>query len=101
LTYLQEALVYFAKGWFPLPAYIQTLSLRPALYTSLYYYPHPGGPASTMEQGTCVAVATALGERYPGLGAVTFMGSNGYHCERIAGMRNGKNRWSVIANRVK
>ena len=97
-THLQEALVYFARGWYRLPAGIQTLSFRPGLFPSNSTHPDSFGPPSSAKERTCIAVVTALGERYPSLGRVTLMGSDGYRCEMVRRMGNGSTVWSILAD---
>jgi hypothetical protein len=96
---LQEALIYLARGWYPLPAGIQSLTLRPGVFPNDRdsTYLHPFGPPRTVYEMTCRAVVTALGERYPRLRSVTLMGSNGYRCTRTPGIGNGAARWTILA----
>jgi hypothetical protein len=100
---LQEALTYFTLGWYPLPAGIQTLLLMPGVFPSLSditwpMYPPPFGSPGPVEEMTLDAVVTALGKRYPSLGSVTLMASNGCLRERmrIPGIGNGATRWTVL-----
>ena len=97
-TRLQEALVYFARGWYRLPTGIQTLSFRPGSFRRNGTCIRPFRPPSTVEERACVAVVTALGERYPSLCSVTLIGTDGYRCKRVFGMGNGSTVWSVLAN---
>ncbi|KAJ2935019.1 hypothetical protein H1R20_g2066, partial [Candolleomyces eurysporus] len=91
----REALIYFAQGLYPLPTGIQTLSFK---HGSFPGYRMPLKPSRPVNQETCLALVTALGERYPSLGAVTLIGRDGYHCEKIRGLEDGTTRWTVLAN---
>ncbi|RXW21254.1 hypothetical protein EST38_g4612 [Candolleomyces aberdarensis] len=98
----QEALVYFAQGWYPLPTGIETLSLSPGFFPTDSDDIFPSvEPPFTVEQSTCIAVVTTLGERYPNLGNVTLTGivPDGYIYERIRGISNGTTSWTVRTTR--
>jgi hypothetical protein len=93
---LQEALIFFAQGWYPLPTSIRTVSFNPVdgpfPVDSFHTLPFGRG-----EQRISIAVVTALGERYPSLGAVTLVDPDGRRGERVRGMGNGATMWSVLA----
>ncbi|RXW22087.1 hypothetical protein EST38_g3759 [Candolleomyces aberdarensis] len=91
----EEALIYFAQGWYPIPTNIQTLSIRPG--TFLGDDSGPVWPSGSVQQETCIAILTALGERYPSLAVVMLNHSDVYRCERIRGVGNGTMRWTVLA----
>ncbi|KAJ2925935.1 hypothetical protein H1R20_g11158, partial [Candolleomyces eurysporus] len=90
----EEAVIYLAQGWYPLPTGTETLSLSPGFFPS-HSDSDIFGPSSTVEQGTCIAVVTALGERYPSLGTITLIGPDGYLCKRIQGISNSTTSWTV------
>jgi hypothetical protein len=79
---IQEALFYFAQGWYPLPPTVQRVSFRDGLF--------PGHSRPAMSKGRCIAVATALGKRYPSLLSMAFC-LDGRRCERMEG---DKERWT-------
>ncbi|KAJ2915414.1 hypothetical protein MD484_g4973, partial [Candolleomyces efflorescens] len=97
-----EALAYFAKGWFPLPVNIRTLSLTPAPRPqqipgvgAIDFHLTFFSPSSMRESGSRAAIVAALGERYPSLETVTFFGSEGPRYGRTTSWGNGKTRWSL------
>lgn len=82
---LQEALIFFSQGWYPLPKSIRTVLFHPV-----------EGPFSDGGFHS-LPIVTALGERYPSLGAVTLFDSDGRRRERVRGMGIGATMWSVRA----
>ncbi|KAJ2916539.1 hypothetical protein MD484_g3869, partial [Candolleomyces efflorescens] len=99
----QEALIYIARGWYPLPPGIQTLWLRPGAFPSRHDADDPYLPAfgliRPIYQMSARVIVAALGARYPKLHSVTLMvGYNGYHCTRIPGIGNGAGTWTIVGN---
>ncbi|KAJ2935020.1 hypothetical protein H1R20_g2067, partial [Candolleomyces eurysporus] len=65
----EEALIYFAQGWYPIPTSIQTLSLEPGSFQD------DDSHDPSVQEETCIAVVKALGERYLNLAVVTLLTS--------------------------
>ncbi|KAJ2916554.1 hypothetical protein MD484_g3860, partial [Candolleomyces efflorescens] len=86
----EEALLFFAQGWYPLPATIRSVRFSAGVFLDT--------PPILPDQKVSIAIVTTLGERYPSLGAVTFVDGIGYpsKLEMARGMEASATTWSVL-----